>query len=214
MAIGFVGSGGWTRSPSSRADHGHASAPGSTLAIGLGRAMRPHRPGVGRAAPGPQTLWFGVRGQGATVANNVTARLDVAMLPAFVSVSSVGLYSVATSVSLIVYQLSNTFAGLVIPAAAQDPGRGPFKVMGSLLGGACGRRGWWRSGSRCSRGRCSGSCTATTSATRRSRCCCCCRARCCSPARRSSRPASTRRGGPSRRPWPRCSGWSSRWSAW
>ena len=58
------------------------------------------------------------------MANNVTARLDVAMLPAFVSVSSVGLYSVATSVSLIVYQLSNTFAGLVIPAVAQDPGRG------------------------------------------------------------------------------------------
>jgi len=58
--------------------------------------------------------------------------LDVAMLPAFVSVASVGLYSVATNVSLIVYQLSNTFAGLVLPAAARDPRRGPIKIIGSL----------------------------------------------------------------------------------
>ena len=62
-------------------------------------------------------LWFGIRGQGATVANNVTARLDVTMLPAFVSSASVGLYSVAANVSLIVYQLANTFAGLVLPSA-------------------------------------------------------------------------------------------------
>jgi O-antigen/teichoic acid export membrane protein len=54
------------------------------------------------------------------------------MLPAFVSSSSVGLYSVATNVSLIVYQLANTFAGLVLPAAARDPERGPAKVVGSL----------------------------------------------------------------------------------
>src|SRR2546423_12584571 len=54
------------------------------------------------------------------------------MLPAFVASASVGLYSVATNVSLIIYQLSNTFAGLVLPAAARDPERGPVKVVGSL----------------------------------------------------------------------------------
>jgi O-antigen/teichoic acid export membrane protein len=56
----------------------------------------------------------------------------VAILPAYVTAANVGLYSVATNVSLIVYQLSNTFAGLVLPEAAGDPERGPAKVVGSL----------------------------------------------------------------------------------
>jgi O-antigen/teichoic acid export membrane protein len=105
---------------------------GLVLLIGLLRALR--RIGVGPPAPGLglTSLWYGARGQGSTVAANVTARLDVAMLPAFVTSGSVGLYSVATNISLIVYQLSNTFAGLVLPAAARDPQRGPLKVVGSL----------------------------------------------------------------------------------
>jgi O-antigen/teichoic acid export membrane protein len=92
------------------------------------------RIGVGRPdlRLGLETLWYGVRGQGSTVASNVTARLDVAMLPAFVTAANVGLYSVATNVSLIVYQLSNTFASLVLPAAARDAERAAAKVIGSL----------------------------------------------------------------------------------
>jgi O-antigen/teichoic acid export membrane protein len=107
-------------------------ATGVALVGALARAAR--RIGVGPPdfALGLHTLWYGARGQGSTVAANVTARLDVAMLPAFVSAANVGLYSVATNVSLIVYQLSNTFAGLVLPAAARDPERGHVKVIGSL----------------------------------------------------------------------------------
>ncbi len=77
----------------------------------------------------------------------MTARLDVAMLPAFVTTANVGLYSVAANMSLIVHQLSNTFAGLVLPAAASDPERGRIKVVGSLwasllvAGAARGRPG-------------------------------------------------------------------------
>jgi O-antigen/teichoic acid export membrane protein len=102
------------------------------LVAGLGRSVT--RIGVGPLdlRLGFESLWFGIRGQGSTVASNVTARLDVAMLPAYVTAANVGLYSVATNVSLIVYQLSNTFAGLVLPAAAGDPDRGPVKVVGSL----------------------------------------------------------------------------------
>jgi O-antigen/teichoic acid export membrane protein len=109
-----------------------SAASAVVLAVGLGRSVR--RIGVGTLdlALGRETLWFGVRGQGSIVASNVTARLDVAMLPAFVSAGNVGLYSVATNISLIVYQLSNTFAGLVIPAAAGDTERGRVKVIGSL----------------------------------------------------------------------------------
>jgi len=39
---------------------------------------------------------------------------------------------VATNVSLIVYQLSNTLAALLVPAAAREPERGRSKIVGSL----------------------------------------------------------------------------------
>ena len=81
---------------------------------------------------GLRSLWYGIRGQGSSVATNLTARLDVAMLPGYVSNASVGIYSVATNVSLIVYALANTFAGLVLPSAARDPERASLKVIGSL----------------------------------------------------------------------------------
>lgn len=104
------------------------------LALVVGMARSARRVGVGTPnwQLGLTSLWYGIRGQGSTVASNVTARLDVAMLPAYVSSANVGLYSVATNVSLIVYQLSNTFAGLVLPAAVSDPERGSVKVVGSL----------------------------------------------------------------------------------
>jgi O-antigen/teichoic acid export membrane protein len=105
---------------------------GLALAVGMVRAVMQ----VGVGAPvlrlGLTSLWYGLRGQGTTVANHVTTRLDVAMLPAFVSTASVGLYSVATNVSLIVYQLCNTFSALVLPAAARDPKRAWIKVVGSF----------------------------------------------------------------------------------
>jgi O-antigen/teichoic acid export membrane protein len=107
-------------------------ATGVVLAVGLARSVS--QIGVGRPdlRLGLRTLWYGVRGQGVTLAANVNARLDLAMLPAFVTAASLGLYSVATSVALIVYQLSSTFAQLLLPAAAGDPDRGPHKVIGSL----------------------------------------------------------------------------------
>ena len=102
------------------------------LAVGLGRSARQVGVGGFDRELGLRTLWYGVRGQGNTLAANLNARLDVAMLPAFVSTASVGLYSVATNLSLIVHQMANTFAGLVLPAAAEEPERGPLKVVGSL----------------------------------------------------------------------------------
>jgi O-antigen/teichoic acid export membrane protein len=107
---------------------------GSSAAMAAGLARSVARVGVGPLdlRLGATSLWYGVRGQGSTVATNVTARLDVAMLPAFVSNANVGLYSIAANLSLIVHQLSNTFAGLVLPAAASDPERSRAKVIGSL----------------------------------------------------------------------------------
>jgi O-antigen/teichoic acid export membrane protein len=56
------------------------------------------------------------------------------MLPAFVVASSVGLYSVAANASLIVYHLSNIFAGVVVPAVSRHPERSTEKVIASLWG--------------------------------------------------------------------------------
>jgi O-antigen/teichoic acid export membrane protein len=109
-----------------------SASTGVVVLYGLGRALRVIGLGPPAWRLGLVGLGYGARGQGNTVAATVTARLDVAMLPAFVSSSNVGLYSVATNISLIVYQLSNTFSGLVLPAAARDPERGHIKVVGSL----------------------------------------------------------------------------------
>jgi O-antigen/teichoic acid export membrane protein len=108
-------------------------ATGIVLAVGIRRSVK--RVGVG--APdlrlGLKTLWYGIRGHGLLIAANVNARLDVAILPAYVGASSVGIYSVATNVSLIIYQLSNTFSALLLAAVARDPKRARQKVLGSLF---------------------------------------------------------------------------------
>jgi O-antigen/teichoic acid export membrane protein len=103
-----------------------------SLAVGFGRIVARAGAGPPDLRLGARSLWFGIRGQGSSVATNLTARLDVAMLPGYVSNANVGIYSVATNVSLIVYALANTFSGLVLPSAAREPERAPLKVIGSL----------------------------------------------------------------------------------
>lgn len=100
------------------------------VAFGLIRGLRGTRLARPDVAVAARSLWYGVRAQGSTVAANLSARLDVAVLPAFVSAAAVGLYSVATNVSLIVYQVASTFAAIVLPAAAADQaGRARAKVV-------------------------------------------------------------------------------------
>jgi O-antigen/teichoic acid export membrane protein len=108
----------------------------SVIVLALGMARSARRTGWGRPdlALGRTTLWYGIRGHGVMVATNVNARLDVALLPAFVAAASVGIYSVATNVSLIIYQVANTFAALLIPAAARDTERAQTRIVGSLFG--------------------------------------------------------------------------------
>ena len=165
-----------------RPDRGQRGLGGSCSPSAWRESVRPDRGRPGRPAPGPHDALVRGARPGATVANHVTARLDVAMLPAFVSAASVGLYSVATSVSLIVYQLVD-LRGLVDPrgrpgtptAAASegrrlalglagDRGRGCAVVL-ALLARAPARPRLRRRLPR----------------TPRSRCCCSCPAQCCSP---------------------------------
>lgn len=68
----------------------------------------------GLARPDPRqaarTLWYGVRAHGTSAGGAVTSRLDVMIIPAFLSAASVGLYSVATNVSWIVVAVSGSLA--------------------------------------------------------------------------------------------------------
>jgi O-antigen/teichoic acid export membrane protein len=81
---------------------------------------------------GLETLWYGFRGHGALLSNALNQRLDLLILPAFVSAAAIGLYSIAANISLIVWMLANNLANIVLPAAAHDPERGPHKVVRSL----------------------------------------------------------------------------------
>ncbi len=78
------------------------------------------------------TFWFGFRVHGSNVAGTVNGRLDLAIIPAFLGASSVGLYSVAANVAAIVGTLAGTVVALVLPAAARRAERGPSTVVASM----------------------------------------------------------------------------------
>ncbi|MEA2472667.1 MAG: hypothetical protein QOE06_582 [Thermoleophilaceae bacterium] len=79
-----------------------------------------------------ETFWYGFRGHGALLANAMNQRLDLLIMPAFITAAGLGLYSVAANVSLIVSTLANSLATVVLPAAARDQERGPQTVIASL----------------------------------------------------------------------------------
>jgi O-antigen/teichoic acid export membrane protein len=66
-----------------------------------------------------ETFWYGIRAHGGSIAGFVNARLDLLILPAFLSAASVGLYSVATNVTSIIGTLTGTVAMFVLPVAAR-----------------------------------------------------------------------------------------------
>lgn len=78
------------------------------------------------------TFWYGFRVHGAGVAGTVNARLDLAIIPAFVGAAGVGLYSVATNLAAIVGTLAGTIVSLVLPAAARRAERGAATVVASM----------------------------------------------------------------------------------
>jgi O-antigen/teichoic acid export membrane protein len=101
--------------------------------VAMARALR-RSGGFGKldVRLGLETLWYGIRGHGAFLSNVLNERLDLLILPALIAAAGIGLYSVAANVSLIVATLANALAGIVLPAAARDPERGPSKVIAAL----------------------------------------------------------------------------------
>jgi O-antigen/teichoic acid export membrane protein len=70
-------------------------------------------------ALGRTTLWYGIKGHGSFLSTIVNARLDVLIMPAFLSSTSVGLYSVATNVSWVVVALAGSLWFIVTPLATR-----------------------------------------------------------------------------------------------
>lgn len=67
-----------------------------------------------------RSLWYGLRAHGGSIASLVNTRLDIIIIPAFLSAASVGLYSVATNVTSIIATLTGTVALLAMPVAARQ----------------------------------------------------------------------------------------------
>jgi O-antigen/teichoic acid export membrane protein len=75
------------------------------------------------------SIWYGIRAHGGDVAGFVSARLDLLIIPAFLSAASVGLYSVATNISSIIASLTGTIAVFALPVAARDISRASHTVI-------------------------------------------------------------------------------------
>lgn len=89
------------------------------------------------------TVWYGIKAHGGSLAGFVNARLDLLIIPAFLSAASVGLYSVATNVSSIIGMLTGTVAMVVLPVAARDAAGSARVVVRTmhavlLIGGSLG----------------------------------------------------------------------------
>jgi O-antigen/teichoic acid export membrane protein len=68
------------------------------------------------------SMWYGLKAHGGSIGSIVNTRLDLVIIPAFLSAASVGLYSVATNVSSILPVLTGTVALMLLPVAARQQG--------------------------------------------------------------------------------------------
>ena len=97
-------------------------AGGALLAILRSRGETPIRPRLDRRLGG-EALRFGLRGQVGNVFQFLGVRLDLLLVPAFLDLSSAGIYFVAVRVSDVVGQVATAAASLVFPQVAGQQDR-------------------------------------------------------------------------------------------
>ena len=100
--------------------------------VAAGRVLRRHSLSRPSRSLGQTTAWYGLRVHGSNVGGVLNTRLDLLIIPAFVAASEVGLYSVATSVSWMVFALSGPLTALVLPMAARQDQHGSRTVVHAL----------------------------------------------------------------------------------
>ncbi len=69
-----------------------------------------------------RSMSYGLKAHAGSIGSIVNARLDLIIIPAFLSAASVGLYSVATNVSSILPVLTGTVGLMLLPVAARRQG--------------------------------------------------------------------------------------------
>jgi antigen flippase len=111
-------------------------ATGLTFAIGtigaFARVLRRHSPRRPSRELARSTGVYALRAQFGDVGSSVNARLDLLVIPALLSAASVGLYSVATNVSWIVFSLVAAASVVVLPTTARSTANAPETVAASF----------------------------------------------------------------------------------
>jgi antigen flippase len=96
------------------------------------RVVRRHTPGRPSRALAQSTGMYGLRAQFGDLGSSVNARLDLLVIPALLSAASVGLYSVATNVSWIVFSAVAAASVVVLPTTARSGSNAPETVAASF----------------------------------------------------------------------------------
>lgn len=110
----------------------NAAAVGISCLVASIRSLRRHGLARPSSALLRNTLWYGLRAHGGSVAGLVNYRIDLLIVPAFLGAASIGLYSVATNVSGIIGTLTGTIAVLVLPVAARSQEQSARTVIRTL----------------------------------------------------------------------------------
>ncbi len=102
------------------------------LALAATRVLRRHSFGRPEKTLGRRSLWYGARAHGDIVASSANTRLDLMIMPAFLSSVTVGLYSVAANVAGIVLAVCGSLSTVVMSAAARRGPEGPTLIAAVL----------------------------------------------------------------------------------
>jgi O-antigen/teichoic acid export membrane protein len=110
----------------------NAGAIATALAMAAPRAVRRHGVGTPDLSLLRTTIWYGLRAHSGALSGLINTRLDLLIVPAFLSAGSVGLYSVATNVTSIIVTLTGTAALFVLPVAARRRAMSASTVVRTL----------------------------------------------------------------------------------
>lgn len=81
---------------------------------------------------GKSTLWYAIRTHGEVISGTINQKLDLLIIPAFLTAATVGFYAIAANMSFIVVMISGSLATILLPAATHRGESGRGLVVKSL----------------------------------------------------------------------------------
>ncbi len=112
----------------------NACSVGIVPLVSLALALRWYGVARPRLSVARETVSYGLRSHAGTLSGLVNTRLDLLIMPAILTASSVGLYAVSTNVASVVFTVTGTLNYLVLPAAVRRGERGPATILQSGAG--------------------------------------------------------------------------------